>query len=208
MVNPYVDIYKASETLLAEALQTTVPHHFVYTHTNVATWKKLIYAHFFEVFAESVIFYYWCTFYFSREVEPRYLRYRRFSELWIFVELSNRDTNYALKQELHCQVGELTILWGVIYTPFCIYFIVFFHVIKQDSIWILNYYPRFYAMFMLHRALMHLRCCYDPKPNLRQTFKQILIDVDAYFEFFLSERIVKWLRICRVWSFLLYSITK
>ena len=64
-------------------IQTTVPHHFVYTHTNVTTWKKLIYAHLFEVFTESVIFYYWCTFYFSREVEPRYLRYRRFTELCI-----------------------------------------------------------------------------------------------------------------------------
>ena len=82
-------------------------------------------------------------------------------------------------------------IYTVLYLLYC-----FFHVIKQDSNWILNYYPRFYAMFMLHRALMHLRFCYDPKPNLLQIFKQILIVVDAYF--FLSERIVKWLRICRV----------
>ena len=87
---------------------------------------------------------------------------------------------------------------GHIYTVLYLFYCFFFHVIKQDSNWILNYYPRFDAMFMLHRALMHLSFCYDPKPNLRQTFKQILIVVDAYFEYFLSERIVKWLRICRV----------
>ena len=159
----------------------------------------------FEVFAESVILYYWCTFYFSREVEPRYLRYRRFTELWIHGTV---NLCWTVKSGCAPEVGSALPSgwadnymrgWYIYRSVFTL--LVFFHVIKQDSNWILNYYPRFYAMFMLHRALMHLRFCYDPKPNLRQTFKQILIVVDAYFEFFLAERIVKWLRICMVWSF-------
>ena len=81
-----------------------------------------------------------------------------FTELWIFVELSNRDVLPEVGSALPSGWADNYMRgWYIYRSVFTL--LVFFHVIKQDSNWILNYYPQFYAMFMLHRAWMHLSFC-------------------------------------------------